>query len=296
MTFRIGMDLGGTKIEGVVLDENGTQVLRKRVNTEREKGYETVIQNICALYQELRTHVTHCSSIGIGTPGAVSAKTGLMKNSNTLLLNQRNVKADLEQILDVEVIIENDANCFCLAEAIHGAAKGHAMVFGVILGTGVGGGLAFDGKLWRGPQHIAGEWGHHSISPENTGDYSGIPGTVESYLCGPAFEKAYAAEGGQETKAIEIMKRFRQGEERATRVFEAYLEHFGRALANIINILDPSCIVLGGGMSNVDELYTLGTKAIERYVFNDELTTPIVRNALGDSAGVIGAAYLVPLQ
>jgi fructokinase len=296
MKHRIGIDLGGTKIEGVVLDETGKQVHRERIATQRQLGYETVIANIADLFSILQGKVSVCHQIGIGTPGAVSARTGLMKNSNTLLLNGMDLQSDLEEKLQVNITLENDANCFALAEAQQGRGQNHDLVFGVILGTGVGGGFVFHGNLWSGPQKIAGEWGHHSISPEDTGCYSGIPGAVETFLAGPALESAYEKAAGHALSAKDILVRYRHEEDIAKNVFEAYLDHFGRALANIINIIDPSIIVLGGGVSHIEELYSKGRQAVERYVFSDELLTPIVKNHLGDSAGVIGAAYLVPAQ
>ncbi|MBY0276160.1 ROK family protein, partial [Candidatus Binatia bacterium] len=192
---RIGIDLGGTKIEGVVLDENGTIVERRRVPTERERGYEHILGRVAALVQELRPLAPRCTAIGIGTPGATS-RDGRMKNSNTTCLNGRPVHADLEARIGLPVRMENDANCFALAEAIAGAGKGHELVFGVILGTGVGGGIVWRGQLWSGPQHIAGEWGHHAIDPAGPACYCGQRGCVETLLSGPALERAYVDAGG----------------------------------------------------------------------------------------------------
>jgi fructokinase len=230
--------------------------------------------------------------IGIGTPGSLSARDGTLKNSNTTCLNGRPLRADLEARLGLEVRLENDANCFALAEALHGSGRGHAMVFGVILGTGVGGGIVHDGRVWSGPQHIAGEWGHHAIDPDGPPCYCGQRGCVETMLSGPALEAAYAAEGGSPSGAGEVGMRAAVGETAAAAVLERYLDRFGRALANLITILDPDVVVLGGGLSNLDALYGRGRDAVARYVFNDELRTPIVRNQLGDSAGVLGAALL----
>ncbi|TMB09735.1 MAG: ROK family protein, partial [Deltaproteobacteria bacterium] len=220
------------------------------------------------------------------------ARDGTLKNSNTTCLNGRPVHADLERRLGLPVRLENDADCFALAEARDGAAVGRALVFGVILGTGVGGGLVIDGRVRAGPQHIAGEWGHHTIDPAGPECYCGQRGCVETLLSGPALEAAYRAAGGSTAPAAEIAARAAAGEATAAAVVQRYLDWFGRALANVIDILDPDVVVVGGGLSNLDVLYTQGRDAVARYVFNDELTTPIVANRLGDSAGVIGAALL----
>jgi fructokinase len=290
---RIGIDLGGTKIEGVVLAGDGTIVERRRVPTERERGYDHVLDRVAGLVRELRPLVPDCRAIGIGTPGATS-RGGLMKNSNTTCLNGRPVHADLEARIGLPIRMANDANCFALAEAVAGAGRGHDLVFGVILGTGVGGGIVFRGEVWAGPQHIAGEWGHHVIDPAGPHCYCGQRGCVETLLSGPALEGAYRDAGGAPpASASEIAARAASGDTIAARVLDRWLGHFGRAVANLIAILDPSAVVLGGGLSNLDVLYDRGRDAVARCIFNDELTTPIVKHELGDSAGVIGAALLV---
>jgi len=288
----LGVDLGGTKIEGAVLDETLRPVHRVRVATERERGYDHILDRVAEVVAALRPHAPEAGVVGIGTPGSLSARDGTLKNSNTTCLNGRPVHADLERRLALPVRLENDANCFALAEARDGAALGRALVFGVILGTGVGGGLVIDGRVRAGPQHIAGEWGHHTIDPAGPACYCGQRGCVETLLSGPALEAAYRAAGGAPASAAEIAARAAAGEVTAAAVMERYLDCFGRALANVIDILDPDVVVLGGGLSNLDVLYTQGRDAVARYVFNDELTTPIVPNRLGDSAGVIGAALL----
>jgi fructokinase len=291
--FRIGIDLGGTKIEGVVLDAAGREVLRRRVPTEPRRGYDAIVARVAALVAELRAEAVGCTSVGVGTPGSLSARTGTLKNSNTTCLNGRPLLADLEAAIGLRVRIENDANCFALAEARHGAGRGHALVFGVILGTGVGGGIVHDGRLWSGPQHVAGEWGHHVLDPTGPDCYCGHRGCVETYLSGAALARAYREAGGPAATAADVATRAAAGEARASAVVDAYLERFGRALANVIDILDPSVVVLGGGVSNLDALYDRGRDAVARRVFNDELRTPILRHRLGDSAGVVGAALLV---
>ena len=288
----IGIDLGGTKIEGVVLGDDLVPLERRRVPTERERGYEHIIERVAGLVEALRATAPGSDVVGIGTPGSLSARDGTLKNSNTVCLNGRSLQADLERRLGLRVLLENDANCFALAEARAGAGQGHAMVFGVILGTGVGGGLVHDGRLWSGPQHIAGEWGHHAIDPAGPPCYCGQRGCVETLLSGPALEAAYCGAGGPPLAAAEIAARAATGERAARDVVDRYLDRFGRALANVIDVLDPDVVVLGGGLSKLEALYDCGRAAVARYVFNDELRTPIVPNRLGDSAGVIGAALL----
>jgi len=291
-TRRIGIDLGGTKIEGVVLDADRRQVCRHRIATESSRGYEHILERIGLMVERLRREAPDSAVIGMGTPGAVSSRDGTMKNCNTTCLNGRRLREDLEARLGFEVRIENDANLFALAEALAGAGRDASLVFGVILGTGVGGGIVCRGELLRGPQHLAGEWGHHSIDPNGPLCYCGQRGCVETFIAGPAVEARYRSRAAQSADMRRILAGFRAGESVATEVFGEFLDRFGRALANLVDILDPDVIVLGGGLSNIDELYTLGRDAVARYVFNDELRTPIRRNQLGDSAGVIGAALL----
>lgn len=288
----IGIDLGGTKIEGVALDPTGAVRRRLRVPTEQERGYAHILERIAGLVAELRPDAPGCDRVGVGAPGSLSARDGTLKNSNTVCLNSRPLLADLEVRLGLPVRLENDANCFALAEARAGAGRGHECVFGVILGTGVGGGIVFRGTLWTGPQYIAGEWGHHGIDPAGPSCYCGRRGCAETMLAGPALERAYREAGGPLCGAAEVARRAEAGEAAAVAVLDRYLDRFGRALANVINILDPSVVVLGGGLSNLAVLYTRGRKAVARYVFNDEFRTPIVPNQLGDSGGVIGAALL----
>lgn len=291
-TARVGIDLGGTKIEGVVIAPDGAIVARHRVATQRERGYDHIVAAVGTLGRDLLALAPGARSMGVGTPGAVSTRSGLLKNSNTTCLNGRALHADLQAEFAVPVHLENDANCFALAEALAGAGRGGRVVFGVILGTGVGAGIVIDGRVWPGLQHIAGEWGHHVIEADGPACYCGRRGCVETFLSGPALERAYATATGTVAGAAEIARRAAASEPAATAELATYLERFGRALGNVINILDPSVIVLGGGVSNCDALYDAGRAAVAHHVFNDELRTPIVRHALGDSAGVIGAALL----
>ncbi len=293
MPVRIGVDLGGTKIEGAVLDDASEQVLaRQRVATDSGRGYAHIVETVGALVDRLRAAHPDAVSVGIGTPGAISSRTGLMKNSNTTCLNGRDLPADLARRIGGPLRVENDANCFALAEARRGAGQGGRFVFGVIMGTGVGGGLVIDGRLWSGPQHIAGEWGHHVIDPQGPHCYCGHRGCVEALISGPAVERRYRERGGDAADTAAIVARARAGDGLASQVVGELIAHFGRALANVIDILDPDVVVLGGGLSMIDELYGAGREAVARCVFNDELRTPIRRHQLGDSAGVIGAALL----
>ncbi|MBI4516219.1 MAG: ROK family protein [Deltaproteobacteria bacterium] len=292
--YRVGVDLGGTKIEAVVVDLHHQVIERRRITTQAERGYGHIVERIAELVAALRAHVPGCAAVGIGTPGAISAVDGTMKNSNTTCLNGRDLRGDLERRLGLAVAMENDANCFALAEAVAGAGQGAQVVFGVIMGTGVGGGIVINGQVRRGVQHIAGEWGHHCIDAGGPSCYCGRRGCVEAHIAGPAVSRQYAALTGEELAMEAIVAHARAGHPHAAEIFERFLDRFGRAVANVIDILDPDVIVLGGGLSNIDELYTRGRQAVARYVFNDELRTPIVRHALGDSAGVIGAALLVP--
>ncbi|OGV62563.1 MAG: N-acetylglucosamine kinase [Lentisphaerae bacterium RIFOXYC12_FULL_60_16] len=290
---RIGIDLGGTKIEGIVLDAQGHESFRKRIPTEQEKGYSGILANIESLYREMADSIRQAPhTFGIGTPGALSIRTGLLKNSNTLCLNGQPLRTDLEERLKHSVTIQNDANCFAMAEALHGAGRDQPMVFGVIMGTGCGGGLVYRGEVITGRQAIAGEWGHMSIDPNGPPCYCGSRGCVETFISGGGLERQWKARFGKAQALREIVAAFRSGDSTAIDFMQEFFSRFGRAMANLINILDPDMIVLGGGVSNIDELYTDGIKAVANAIFSDSLETPIVRHALGDSAGVIGAALV----
>jgi fructokinase len=290
---RLGIDLGGTKIEGIALDERGYECFRKRIATEQKQGYEAILDRIDALYGELVARIDGAPhTLGIGTPGALSPRTGLLKNSNTVCMNGRPLRQDLERRLGRPFTLQNDANCFALAEALQGAGRGRAMVFGVILGTGCGGGLIHNGEIWTGAQAIGGEWGHMSIDPAGPACYCGARGCVETYISGGGLETRWRERHGTARTARDIVADFRRGEPAATEHMQAFFRRFGRALANLINILDPDIIVLGGGLSNVDELYTEGVREVAACVFSDSLDTPIIRHQLGDSAGVLGAALI----
>lgn len=293
MMFRIGIDLGGTKIEGIVLDEQGQELFRKRVETEREKGYTHILNRIKAVHDELAASIGNAPhTFGIGTPGVVSPRTGLLKNSNTVCMNGQPVKADLEKLLGRKIEIQNDANCFALAEALHGAGQGKQLVFGVIMGTGCGGGLVHNGVVRIGPQGIAGEWGHMSIDPNGSKCYCGQLGCVETFISGGGLQNRYAEKFGVKKSFRDIGQDYLAGDANAAAFMKIFFRHFGRAIANLIDVLDPDVVVLGGGVSKFDALYTEGLAEVERFVFNDRLETPIVKHQIGDSAGVMGAALI----
>jgi fructokinase len=293
--LRVGIDLGGTKTEGVVLDAHGNILQRERRPTPQANGYRAILANIHALVLELEQHVNTPCRVGLGTPGAISTKTGLLKNSNTVCLNGQPLQQDLEELLAREIRIANDANCFALSEALDGAARGEAVVFGVILGTGVGGGIVVNGRLLEGAQHIAGEWGHNVLEADGPPCYCGKRGCVETFLSGPGLARDFALQAGNpDLDARAIVAAAERGDARAEAALQRYLDRFGRALSVVINILDPDAIVLGGGMSNIARLYTEGREHVAQHTFNDELRTRILPNRHGDSSGVRGAAQLWP--
>jgi fructokinase len=290
--LRFGIDLGGTKTEGAILDGDGRERFRERVATD-PSSYETVLVGVERVYRRMCADARDARhTLGIGTPGAVSKRTGLLKNSNTTCLNGMPVARDLRARLGREFAIENDANCFALAEALHGAGRGRRVVFGVILGTGCGGGIVIDGRVHAGLQSIAGEWGHTSIDPNGPECYCGNRGCVETYISGSGLERRYAEATGRSLSAEAIVAGSRAGDPQCAAAMDAFFARYGRALANLIAVLDPDAVVLGGGLSNIDALYTRGRAEVAKRVFSDFLETPIVRHELGDSAGVIGAALV----
>ena len=291
--FRIGIDLGGTKIEGVVLDASGKEIIRKRILTEREQGYQHILHRIKSVHDELVAAVPgQPTTFGIGTPGALSPRTGLLKNSNTVCMNGQPVKADLEKLLGRKIEIQNDANCFAMAEALLGAGRGKKLVFGVIMGTGCGGGIVYKGEVFTGAQAIAGEWGHMSIDPNGPTCYCGKKGCTETFISGGGLENRYAEKFGARKSLKEVEAAYFAGEPKAVEFMGIFFDRFGRAVANLIDILDPDIVVIGGGVSNFSAIYAEGVAAVKKYVFSDELETPIVKHQLGDSAGVLGAALV----
>ena len=287
---RIGIDLGGTKIEGILTDENYKIITRKRIPTNQDEGYNSILESIKNLILELVQESNEKVSVGVCTPGALSLGTGLIKNSNTQCLIGKDLHNDLKNILHCNVSIENDANCFALAEAKLGAGKNSNLVFGVIMGTGVGGGIIIDGKIHHGRTNIAGEWGHHCLHTEGNVCYCGNKGCVETYISGPALEKKWFNMTNQNQPLPEIIKN--SDNQNFSNWKKSFLDDFGLSLANVIDILDPDMIVIGGGVSNIDFLYNEGKNAVYEKVFSYIVDTPIVKNQLGDSAGVFGACML----
>ncbi len=293
--LRIGIDLGGSKTEGIVMDAAGHILHRLRRPTPQAAGYTAILDNIHALVRALEQAAGQTCSVGIGTPGALSTRTGLLKNSNTVCLNGQPLHTDLAKLLGRPVRLANDANCFTLSEALDGAAAGLPVVFGVIMGTGVGGGIVINGRLIEGLQHIAGEWGHNPLETDGPACYCGRRGCVETLISGPGVVRDYAGQTGDGALDVQqILARAAAGEVAAEAALQRFFARFGRALAGVINILDPHAIVLGGGLSNVQRLYSEGVAQVHKHVFNDELRTPILPNRHGDSSGVRGAAQLWP--
>lgn len=296
MTNLWGIDFGGTKLEGAVLNSENllTPLCRLRVPTEAERGYEHILGQVEKLVGMMTQAVdAHPKTIGFATPGVLDPRLETMKNCNTTCLNGRPLHRDLQQRLRVPVKLSNDANCFALSEALMGAAQGAKNVFGVIMGTGVGGGVVIDGRSLTGLQGIAGEWGHNVLDPQGPDCYCGKKGCVEKMISGPATELFYKRQGGKDLHLAEIVELHRSGRDSlATETITRLATLFGRAITTVINILDPEIVVLGGGLSNIEEIYSLGIEEAKRTVFNNRLETPIVKNKLGDSAGVFGAALL----
>ena len=294
----LGIDLGGTKIEGIVLKskENPEEVIRHRVDTEEEKGYSQVISNIKSLVDSIENRINHkFNKLGIGTPGTIDPETGLLKNSNSQCLNGMPIQKDLSKTLGKTILIQNDANCFALAETLLGSVKDQypnaKNVFGIIIGTGVGGGVIIDGKTLNGSQGIGGEWGHTIVTDNGDKCYCGKRGCVETVISGRALQIYYNQISGKKLKFEEIYA-IKNSDSDAKKTFERLIKYFGKGLSNVVNIIDPEVIVLGGGLSNIDELYTEGYNELKKYVFNPTFKTPLIKPKLGDSAGVYGAALL----
>jgi hypothetical protein len=293
----LGIDLGGTKIEGAFIDPKNPEraLSRLRLPTESEQGYDHILAQIVGVVEmlEKESGLSRPKKIGIGTPGTIEPSTGLLKNSNTLCLNKHPIKKDLERLLGVQVEVANDANCFALAETIFGAAKGRKNVVGIIIGTGVGGGIVIDGKVINGLHGIGGEWGHNPMNAETAPCYCGHKGCVENVFSGPALERFYLEHSGKAARLPEIVKRAADGDAIAGATLDRLVTKFGEAIAVIINILDPDAVVIGGGVGNIDLLYTPRARAeVLSHLFNHEVRTEFLKPTLGDSAGVFGAASL----
>ncbi len=296
--MRFGIDLGGTKIEIIALAQHHQEVFRKRIPTP-QGDYTKTLHAIASLVDEAEATLSQKGTVGLGIPGALSPDHGRVKNANSTCLIGQDIKGDIESLLNREIRIANDADCFTLSEASDGAAAGANSVFGVILGTGVGGGIVIHHSLISGPNAICGEWGHNPLPWPTDSDqpllecYCGKHGCIETYLSGPAFERYYAAATGTKLSAYEIANRF-QGDSVARACLNAYSNRLARALACVINIIDPEVIVLGGGMSNITPIYQQIEKQWQKYVFSDKVNTRIYKALHGDSSGVRGAAWLWP--
>jgi fructokinase len=295
--MRLGIDLGGTKIELVALDDCGRQLLRRRVPTPRG-DYRATLAQIAQLVRAAEAELGQQGSLGIGTPGAISRASGLLKNSNSVVLNGQPMQRDLEALLGRPVRIANDANCFALSEATDGAAAGAGVVFGVIIGTGVGGGIVVHGRVLAGANAIAGEWGHNPLpwpqADELPGPdcYCGKQGCIETFLSGPGMAQMHQRLSGENLDAQAIAARAAGGNSACELTLQQYETRLARSLAHVINILDPDAIVLGGGMSNIERLYENVPGLWGRWVFSDRVDTQLLRNRHGDSSGVRGAAWL----
>jgi fructokinase len=296
-SYRIGVDLGGTKIEAIALGESGAELVRRRIPTPRD-DYRATLQAIAALVREVEGVLGVRATVGVGIPGALSRVTGLVKNANSTWLIGQPLKQDLEAALGRDLRLANDANCFALSEAVDGAGRGAEVVFGVILGTGVGGGIVAHGRVLAGPNAIAGEWGHNPLPLPRESDlplpacYCGRAGCIETYLSGPGMERDHREVTRLARSTHEIVAGARDGDLQCRATLARYEERLARALAGVVNILDPDVIVLGGGMSNIDSLYDAVPRLWGKHVFSDHVATRLARNAHGDSGGVRGAAWL----
>jgi fructokinase len=297
--MRLGIDLGGTKIEGIALADDGRELDRRRIAAPRG-SYDDTIGAIVALVGAIEAAAGERGSIGIGIPGAISPATGLIKNANSTWLIGQPLDQDLARALERPVRLANDANCFALSEATDGAAANASIVFGVIIGTGTGGGVVIDGRIIAGANAIAGEWGHNPLpapaDDERPGPpcYCGRSGCIETFLSGPALARDYAALGGDDVAADAVAARADAGDARAAAALDRYERRFARAIASVINVIDPDVIVLGGGLSNIERLYRRVPALWAPHVFSDRVVTTLVRARHGDASGVRGAAWLWP--
>lgn len=293
-----GIDLGGTKIEGAILQPDSSQpFIRTRIDTESHKGYTHIIKQIASLVDILKQQSgLQPLKIGFGTPGVLDPVLQTMKNCNSTALNGMPLKKDLEEKLNVSIALANDANCFALAEAHWGVVKQKCpdakVVFGIIMGTGVGGGIVINDHVWNGKHGIAGEWGHNFLDESGGQCYCGKIGCVETVISGPATERFYEKITRQKVSLKEISKRYDAGDMAAKHTIERLCDFFGKAVSVVVDILDPDVIVVGGGVGNIDTLYTAGVTALKKYIFNNRVDVPVLKPILGDSAGVFGAAAL----
>jgi len=297
--MRIGIDLGGTKIEGIAMDDDGTVLWRRRVPAPRE-DYEATLVALVTLVRTIEKDVAQSGTVGVGIPGTISPATGVVKNANSTWLIGRSLDGDLSRMLERPVRFANDANCLAISEATDGAGAGAEVVFGVIVGTGTGGGVVVRRQALIGRNAVAGEWGHNPLPWPKAGEWPGPPcycgrtGCIETFLSGPGLARDYVESDAERRSAEEIAHRAERGEPRALACLDRYEDRMARALASVINIIDPDVIVLGGGLSNVERLYTAVPRRWGPFVFSDRVDTRLVRAAHGDSSGVRGAAWLWP--
>ncbi len=291
--YKIGIDLGGTKIEGIILDDANEEYFRYREKIDQNSDYSAILHHIQFIYNCLAKEINNAPhSLGIGTPGSISPKKELLRFCNIVAMNGQPLLKDLQISLQRKLTIENDANCFILAEQQLGAAKGNSSAFGIIIGTGCGGGYVVNDKLVSGANKIAGEWGHSVININGTKCYCGRKGCIEQYLGGRSLQRAYEDLSGINIGAEKIIELYRQKQEHAIIAIDQYLDYFGIALANLVTTIDPDIIVVGGGLSNIAEIYTDGLNRVKAQFSDDEIKPKIIKNTLGDSSGVIGAALL----
>ena len=311
--MRIGIDLGGTKIEAIVINEAGDEIARERIDTPKY-DYKGTLEAIGQIVETVEKKITEPinyrrATVGLGIPGSIKNRKKVVQNSNSTWIIGKNIKKDVEKILGRPVRVANDANCFTMSEARDGAGLGYGLVFGVILGTGVGGGISFENKIWNGPNSIAGEWGHNPIPwtdehINNTSSteiecYCGKKGCIETFLSGAGLVKTYTDLGAKIrastiTTPELIVKKFEDGDKVAQKSLAIYASRLARSLAYVINLVDPEAIILGGGLSNISYLYATVPELLKRWVFSSELSTPLLKNQHGDSSGVRGAAWLWP--
>ena len=295
--MKIGIDLGGTKTEGILIDDEGKELARNRIKTE--KTYEGTISGIISIVEKFETDFGISETVGIGMPGAVSSESALVKNANSIWLNGKPFKKDLEKKIERKVNLENDANCFALSEAVDGAGKGYPVVFGVIIGTGTGGGISVNQKVLAGKNNIAGEWGHVGLPNRYDNEkkyvkqcYCEKNGCMETYVSGPGFANCFNLKHNTTYDSHAILEEFNNNEKRAIEALDNYVDHLARGLSLVCNILDPDIIVLGGGMSNISYIYDHINNSLKKYIFSDTFNTKVVKNIHGDSGGVRGAAWL----
>jgi fructokinase len=295
--MRIGLDLGGTKIEGVALDEDGRELARRRVPTPRH-DYDETLRAMARLVRDLEAETGRCGTVGVGMPGALSPATGLVKNANSTWLIGQPLDRDLGALLERPLRFANDANCFALSEAVDGAGAGARVVFGVIVGTGTGGGIVVDRKVLTGPNAIAGEWGHNPLPWPGEGEWPGPPcycgktGCVETFLSGPGMARDHREATGEALAAEEVAARAEGGDAAAAATLGRYEERMARALAVVLDVLDPDVVVLGGGMSRIGRLYESVPRLWQGWAFSDRVDTPLRPPRHGDASGVRGAAWL----